>query len=132
MQLPHEFTGPVTARLEPASQPDAYWQASLFVREFYELVPFWHDSNWHEEEVLLAAPTGAAEPGPDYVAPSHWPPAVDVSETSATVRFHTFCFGSVREHTDRWTRDLTPDGWQPYACFGNARWILGSGLRPPH
>lgn len=132
IQLPGELTGLVTDYLEPVKKPDAYWQASLFVREFFELVPFWHDSSWHDEAVLLDEPADAEPPAPDQEAPESWAPTVEVTESGAVVRFHSFCFRSVRQHTDRWTRNLDPDGWQPYSWYGNTRWIRGNGMRPPH
>ena len=116
---------------EPA-EPMAFLQASLFLREFFELAPFWHDRNYHDEELLLDPTPPDVPIPPGFSPPDHWEPTVDMVGGGATTVFRTKCFKSVMEYADRWKLNLVPDEWEPWSVFSNQKLIIGSGIRPPH
>ena len=108
-----------------------YLEASLFMRHVLELVPLWHDSQWHEEQLIFDNPNVVVNEGVQ--APAFWEPSVNLFEGGAEVVFHTVTFGSVRQYRDRWLADLRlSDETVPMHATMNGTYVIGEGARPPH
>lgn len=107
-----------------------YLEASLFLRHILELVPQWHDSHWHDEQLIFDNPNVALNDGIE--PPAVWEPSVQLFSGGAEVIFHTLSFGSVCQYRDRWLADLRLSDESVVHAKVNGTYIIGDGTRPPH
>jgi len=119
--------------IEPAGEPtdETYVEMSFLLRHLLELMPSWHDVQFHRE--VLVAEDPQLELAPGTPQPVSWRPRVVRDEAGAEVVFYTLSFGTLREYRDRWSRalELRPTPELLHAGM-NSTCISGSGqMRPP-
>ena len=90
-KLPEWADDRIARHFQGDGTPESYFEASILMRELWELGAVWHGSSWAEYKVLLAtADLPQSQLAWREPLPGDWRPSVDRNRRATTVTFWTY------------------------------------------